>query len=97
MAGGIGGVFLVAVFGAAAVCGGILIPRLYRAGSAGQGASAAAGQAARAAADQAGSPAAGQAARAAADQAGSPAAGQAASPVAGRPQALARMISRLRS
>jgi hypothetical protein len=81
MAGGIGGVFLVAVFGAAAVCGAILIPRLYRASSAGQAAS----------------PVAGQAASAAAGQAGSPVAGQAASPMAGRMQALAKMISRLRS
>ena len=42
MTGGIGGIFLVVVFGAVAVCGAALIPRLYRAGSADPGESGAA-------------------------------------------------------
>jgi hypothetical protein len=47
MAGGIGGVFLVAVFGLAAVCGAVLLPRLYRAGSAAPAAGSRPGRAVR--------------------------------------------------
>jgi hypothetical protein len=43
MAGGLGGMFLVVVFGGVAACGAALIPRLYRAGSAGQAGRRAAG------------------------------------------------------